>query len=221
MYLTFTAKEDRFGHDVIKSKLNPILWIGKHKEVFFFYEEPAEDEQNENRLYFAELKLEDDSAELKRKTMSSHTILEQIDINCTNKREITNCAAKKIIQWRHKEAEENHYGIRGIGPQAKIDLIEMDGSKVMVISGRFKQAKTTTELLAEQDSLDKQCQFNPSEDPAGKVEYKSRGDYTIFFISMEEQRVIWEIFGGLYFIGFDKEKRIVYADSSSIHVTDW
>ena len=88
---------------------------------------PAEDEQNENRLYFAELKLEDDSAELKRKTMRSRTILEQIDINCRNKREITNCAAKEIIQERHEEAEENHDCIRDIDPQAKIDLIEMDG----------------------------------------------------------------------------------------------
>ena len=182
---------------------------------------PAEDEQNENRLYFAELKLEDDSAELKRKTMSSHTILEQIDINCTNKREITNCAAKEIIQERHKEVDKARIGqiIDYIAPQAKIDLIEMDGSKVMVISGKFKQAKTTTELLAEQDSLDKQHQFNPSEDPAGKGERSD--DYTILFISMEEQRVIWEIFGGLYFIGFDKEKRIVYADHNSIQVTDW
>ena len=88
---------------------------------------PAEDDQNEGRLYFAELKLEDDSAELKRKTIKSDSILEQIDINCTNKREITNCAAKQIIQRKHKEAEENYYEISRINPQAKIDLIEMDG----------------------------------------------------------------------------------------------
>ena len=43
-YLTFTAKKGNYGRDVIKSKLNPILWLGKDKEVFFFYEEPAEDD---------------------------------------------------------------------------------------------------------------------------------------------------------------------------------